>query len=53
MLIDVLAGKYSCTFEVDLGTGTEMLLCEGGQNIEVTPENSQEFVSLYLEKYLE
>jgi hypothetical protein len=52
-LKEIQEASYSGTFEVDLGTGEEVLLCENGNNIEVTAENCDQFIQLYLQKYLE
>ena len=49
----IYEGKYPSMFEADLGDGQEVELCEGGANLEVTPENKDLFVKLYLQKYLE
>ena len=34
-------GHYSGTFEVDLGTGNEVLLCKNGDKLDLSAENSQ------------
>lgn len=40
--------NYEGTFEADLGDGVERELCDGGSQVQVTVENSQRFVELYL-----
>jgi len=49
----VQAMNYPSTFSVDLGTGDETELCPGGVDIDVTPENVDRFVALFVEKYFE
>lgn len=38
---------------MDLGTGQEVLLCPNGDQMQVTAANSQLFIDIYLQKYLE
>lgn len=45
--------SYPSTFSVDLGTGDETELCPGGSEIDVTPQNCDKFVNLFVEKYFE
>ena len=47
-LKEIQNDRYSGTFEADLGSGEEVLLCENGDQIEVNAENSDQFIKLYL-----
>lgn len=48
----ILSGQVQAVFAADFGDGVEVELCEEGASVAVTPDNSQRYVQLYIQKYL-
>jgi len=49
----MVPGVFPETFVADLGSGEDVELCDGGSEREVTEQNRDEYVRLFIQKYFE